>query len=173
MRNLIKYLLLSLMLISTSKLFAQEKDYKSYTLFVYNFMKYIEWPEEVSKGDFVIGVYGDSPIVKELETLAATKKLKGRNIVVKKISTDAEALNCHLVYIIPSKSNVLKTLSETTKGKSVLIITERESLAKKGAHISFYVLDDVNLKFDVNKTVLEQNNLKISTTLINLGTVVG
>jgi hypothetical protein len=63
---------------------AQETDYKAYSLFVYNFMKYVEWPEAQSKGDFVIAVLGDSPINKELENLAASKKLKGRNIVLKK-----------------------------------------------------------------------------------------
>ena len=152
---------------------AQETDYKSYTLFVYNFMKYIEWPEAQSKGDFVIGIYGDSPMMKELQTLASLKKLKGRNIVVKKISTDAEAEGCHLVYMSPAKSSIIKSFCESAKGKPVLIVAEREGLAKKGAGLSFVTLEDDQLKFDINKSSIEQHQLKVPQALITLGLVVG
>lgn len=136
-------------------------------------MKYIEWPEAQSKGDFILGVYGDSPMMKELQTLAAAKKLKGRNIVVKKISSDSEAEGCHLVYVVPAKSGTVKTFSESTKGKPVLIVAEREGLAKKGAGLSFVTMEDDQLKFDINKAIIEQHNLKIPQALVTLGLVVG
>src|SRR3954470_9508528 len=91
---------------SVNKIKAQETDYKAYTLFIYNFMKYVEWPEAQSKGDFVLAVLGDSPISKELQTLAATKKLKGRNIVVKKVDTPEQAEGCQLLFIPSSKSSL-------------------------------------------------------------------
>ena len=151
---------------------AQETDYKAYTLFVYNFMKYIEWPEAQSKGDFIIAVLGDSPVNKELQTLAAGKKLKGRNIVLKKCNTFEETVGCHLLYISSSKSTSLKALKDQTKDKPVLIVGEREGLAKKGASLSFVTLDDDELKFDINKKEIEQHQLKIAGSLINLGIVI-
>jgi len=151
---------------------AQDVDYKSYTLFVYNFMKYIEWPEAQSKGDFVLGVYGDSPIQKELQALAANKKLKGRNIVVKVLAKPEDAAGCQLMYVADSKSSVVKTLKEQMKDKPVLIVGEREGLAKKGAALSFVTLDDDALKFDINKKEIEGHQLKISSQLISLGIVV-
>jgi hypothetical protein len=146
---------------------AQEVDYKAYSLFVYNFMKYIEWPD--IQGDFVVGVMGDSPVLKELETLAKTKKAKGHTIVIKKISTPEEAAGCQMVYVCDSKSSQVKILNEKLKGKSVLVVAEREGLAKKGAALSFITLDDDVLKFEINKNVIEQNKLKIPTVLSNLG----
>lgn len=135
-------------------------------------MKYIEWPEAQSKGDFVIGIMGDSPINKELQSLAATKKLKGRNIVLKKCNTAEEAATCHLLYITDSKSSAVKTLKEQMKDKPVLIVGEREGLAKKGASLSFVTLEDDNLKFDINKKEIEQHQLKIASSLIQLGIVI-
>jgi hypothetical protein len=151
---------------------AQETDYKAYSLFIYNFMKYIEWPEAQSKGDFVLAVLGDSPINKELQTLVASKKLKGRNIILKKCSTLEEAAGAHLLYVADSKSSAVKALKEQTKDKPILIVGEREGLAKKGAGLSFVTLDDDELKFDINKKEIEQHQLKIASSLIQLGIVI-
>lgn len=151
---------------------AQDTDYKAYTLFVYNFMKYIEWPEAQNKGDFILAVLGDSPITKELETLAATKKIKGRNIVIRKCKTPEDTYGCHLLFVPSSKSAVVKTLKEQTKDKPVLIVGEREGLAKKGASLSFVTLEDDELKFDINKKEIEQHQLKIASSLISLGIVI-
>jgi hypothetical protein len=151
---------------------AQDVDYKSYSLFVYNFIKYIEWPEAKNQGDFVLGVLGDSPIIHELEKLAATKKAKGRTIVIKKFSTAEEVTDCHLLYVTSSKSGLIKALREKTKSKPMLIVGEREGLAKKGASLSFVTLEDDVLKFDINKSEIELHNLKIPGTLILLGLVI-
>src|SRR3974390_2569859 len=79
------------------KISAQDADYKAYTLFLYNFMKYIEWPDPT--GDFVIGVMGDSPIKNDLKTLSENKKAKGRKIVVKILATADDAAGCNMIYI--------------------------------------------------------------------------
>ena len=151
---------------------AQETDYKAYTLFIYNFMKYVEWPENSNKGEFIICVMGESPIMKELQVLATTKKLKGRTIVLKRCDTPEEALNAHLVFIPESKSGVIKSMKEQTKGKPLLIVAEREGLARKGAGISFVTLDEDALKFDINKKEIEIRQLRISNSLISLGMVI-
>ena len=153
------------------KTFSQDKDYKAYTLFLYNFMKYIEWPEEAN--EFVIGIAGESPIQKELLALSEVKKIKGKKIVVKIISSAEEASSCSMVYIPSSKSSMLKLIAEKTKGKPVLIVAEREGLAKKGAAISFVVDEDDTLKFDLNKSALESQTLKAANLLIQLGIMVG
>jgi hypothetical protein len=156
----------------TNRVHAQEVDYKSYTLFVYNFIKYIEWPENKAQGDFVLGIIGDSPVVAELEKLAATKKVKGRTIVIKKFSSLEQVTNCHLLYVTSSKSSLIKPLRELCKNKAMLIVGEREGLARKGAALSFVTLEDDVLKFDINKAEIEQHSLKIPGNLILLGLVI-
>ena len=169
-----KSLLLIILIFSLPcfKVFSQETDYKSYTLFIYNFMKYIEWPSNNTQGDFIIGVVGESAIVTELEKLSQTKKIKNRNIVIKKFQNLNELANCHLVYIPPNKSSMLKEIITIVQGKPVLLIAEREGLAKKGAAFSFVIEEDDILKFEVNKTIIEKQQLKIPSVLLSLGSVV-
>jgi len=153
------------------KVFSQDVDYKSYTLFLYNFMKYIEWPDK--SGDFIIGVVGDSKVTTELMLLAEKKKVGGRNINVKTILNAEDALLCNMIYVPSAKSNLLKPIMEKIKDKPILVVGEREGLARKGAGISFVVDDDDVLKFDINKSVLDSHSLKIANLLIQLGIIVG
>lgn len=166
------FLLLAALVMRVERGYAQEVDYKAYSLFVYNFMKYIEWPPAQSRDDFVIGIFGDSPIQKELEVMAAAKKCKGRTIVIKKITSVDESTNCQLLYVASSKSSQLKTLLPVLKNKSMLLVAERDGMAKKGAHISFTTLDDDVLKFEINKKNIESQNLKVSSALTSLGILV-
>lgn len=162
-----------LLLCFNEEAYSQEKNYKAYSVYVYNFIKYIEWPEESKKGDFVIAVIGNSPITTELKTLAATKKAGGQTIVIKQFATVVEVDQCQILYISAGKSSVLKEAMEKTKNMSALLIAEREGLAKKGAGINFVTLEDETLKFEVNKKVIEAHNLKIPKVLVSLGLVVG
>lgn len=156
----------------TKKVKAQEVNYKAYSLYVYNFMKYIEWPENNSQGDFIILVLGKSGIEKELRNMALQKKLKGRNIIVKSITTIDEIKDCQLIYLSEQKSSFIKEINARFKNKDFLIVGEKDGLAYKGASLSFATLDNDELSFDINKKVIAQHNLKISESLIKLGTVV-
>lgn len=171
-----KYILLPVLFLmllcgKPEKAGAQEIDSRAYTLFLYNFMKYVEWP--TSDGDFIIGVLGESPVKTELQTLAKTKKAKGRPIVVINVASLNDAVLCNMIYIPSSKSAELKPMIEKVKGKSILIVAEREGLAKKGAGISFFIDDDDALKFDINKSAIDSQSLKIAQMLLQLGILVG
>lgn len=135
-------------------------------------MKYIEWPEEESKGDFIIGVFGESPINSELKNLALNKKLKGRNIVLRKFNSPEEIVNCHLLYVTASNNKLIKSVNVKFKDRSTLIIGEREGGVYSGAALSFFISDEDELNFDINKKELENHRLKIASSLVNLGHVV-
>ncbi len=162
-----------LLLCFNTRVHAQETNYKAYSVYVYNFIKYIEWPEESKKGDFVIAIIGNSKVTPELKSLAATKKANGQTIVIKQFATIAEVDHCQILYISSGKSSMLKEAVEKTKNMSALLIAEREGLAKKGAGINFVQMEDETLKFEVNKKVIEAHNLKIPKVLFSLGLVVG
>lgn len=156
---------------ANNKVNAQSTDYKAYSLYVYNFMKYIEWPEEESKGDFIIAIIGDSQISDELKILAANKKLKGRKIVFKSFKTVEDITFCNLLYVSSSKSSSIKAINQKFVNKPVLIVGEREGTVYKGAALSFVTTDEDELRFDINKKEFENHKLKISSSLIKLGTL--
>ena len=151
---------------------AQGVDYKAYSLYVYNFMKYVEWPEQDAHDDFVICVLGKSKIEKELSSLSQQKKIKNKSIKVKTCKTVEEIGDCHLLYVADDKSSLIKDVGAKLKSKNVLIVGEREGLANRGASLSFVILDNDELSFDINKKIINYHKLKIAGSLVKLGTVV-
>jgi hypothetical protein len=131
---------------------------------MYNFAKYITWPAEQSQ--FVIGIYDDADIMLGLEATLKGKKVRGKPILLKKVSTLEELLECSIIYLSESHSKSLNKLTEPLRDKSILIVTE-EDLVRKGATISFLV-DEDRLKFKVNVKALKRVGLVASEGLLNL-----
>ena len=149
---------------------AQELDYRAQSLYIYKFTKFISWPEEKTDGDFIIGVFGNSPIIEELKLMASIKKAaKDQNIVVKEITIEDDMMLYNIIYVASSKSRQIRTLSENIGNQPVLIVAEREGMAYKGATISFMITEYEILKFEVDVGQLENQQLSISDDLIKLG----
>ena len=168
--NYIKLLLLMISFVLLGSNANAQVNYKIHSLFVYKFTQYIEWPSKT--GDFVIGVVGNSPIIAELEAIAASKKVDTRTIVVKKLSASADLSACQMVFISEGQSSNLSSITAKLQGKPTLIVSETNGGAKKGAGINFVIIDD-KMKFELNKGAIEKQGLKVSGDLTKLAIVVG
>jgi hypothetical protein len=159
-----------LILLSFERSAAQELDYRAQSLYIYKFTKFIYWPQELTSGDFIIGVYGNSPILDELRLMASIKKAaKDQSIVVRELDAIENLAECHIVYVPSSKSRQMRALADEIGNRPILIVAEREGMATKGATISFLVDNYEILKFEVNIGRLEEQKLSISEELIKLG----
>jgi hypothetical protein len=136
--------------------------------FIYNFTKYIDWPEKYKEGNFVIGVLGASSFYNDLTTLL-TKKTVGKQIFEIKSFTNSESVTgvCHILFITTENSAQLPDVIKKMKGKSTLIVTEKSGLAKQGSGINF-VIENNKQRFELNKTNIEKYNMKVSSTLASL-----
>ncbi len=152
---------------------AQEVNYKAQSLFLYNFIKYSKFPTLPLNNEFVITVLGETPLLAELQAMAKVKKTtEGYPIVIRKANTVNDIGTSQLVYIPDSRSKDLKLAVEKTQGQPVLIIAEREGLAKKGAVINFVTLDDDVLKFELSRKVLENRKLRMAGEIVQLALLV-
>ena len=162
-------LVFSFLLLPFSVTLAQNEMFKA--LFMYNFTKNVEWPAEMRQGDFVIVVLGDSPVIGELEKVAATKKVGQQNIVVKKAANVGAIDKCHILYLPEGKSGDFGAVLSKVEGKSVLLVTDKSGLAQQGACIN-YVIVGGKLNFEINKSRFQKQGLQMANALANLGIVI-
>jgi hypothetical protein len=149
--------------------FGQIEKFKA--LYIFNFLKYFEWPASSKTGDFIIGVYGNDDIIPHLETIAMKKKLGYQNIVVSVFKSLTDIKPCQLIYIPSSKSGEFQQIAGKILNSSTLVICDDPDLIKQGSAISFFD-DSGELKFEISKGNIEKTNLKINSNLYSMGVAV-
>jgi hypothetical protein len=143
---------------------ADSQVFKS--LFVYNFIKNIQWPAQPAS--IQIGIVGDDESAfQAFDKMAKAKSKEGQQIIIRKFAEQDTSLP-EVVYI-PSGVSGDKTRSviDKLKSKMTVLITEESDWVQKGAFISFKVLDN-KLRFQINKDVFEKTGIKISSNLISM-----
>lgn len=152
--------------LGNSKVYGQDLG-RYQALYIYNFTKYIQWPNAGQQ--VVIGVLGSGTINRELEKMVDSKR--GDKLKFVKLSSFDKLGECNIIFVAKDQERNLKSVLEKTEGKSILIISEDEKSVEKGAGISFFLEDD-KLRFSINKSAVESRKMKISGSLLTLARVI-
>lgn len=151
---------------------AQERPtHELHAAMLYNFIKYVQWPNESEPGDFVVGVIGDENVFNTLKTWYDGKAKGTKKYVIKKLSSAGEAESCQVVYVGKSKNREFENIKTSVTGKSVLTITDGNGMGQKGSCINFKVIDG-KLKFELNQATVTGSNLKVSTQLSSMAILI-
>ncbi|MEQ8926985.1 MAG: YfiR family protein [Fulvivirga sp.] len=147
------------------------QSYQLHTVYIYSFIRYVQWPSPLNEGDFTIGVLGDSPITEHLEKMALTKKAGARTIVIKKFNGPGDVTGTNILFIANSASEMLSSVKEKALSNNTLIISEKEGLGMEGSGINF-VERNGKLAFELNKSSVDEAELKVSSELSRLAIVI-
>ena len=150
-------LFLQTLLLMGSSAMAQNQESKIQALFILKFVENVSWPDDHK--NIVLGVVGKSEVFNELENRLKVKNPNG--LILKNISA-GEVSGCDAVFIARGENGEVSAISENTKSKSVLVITESDN-SKKGSCISF-IEEGGRLNFIINKKAIDARNLKVSGT---------
>jgi hypothetical protein len=162
-----------LSVLSVTFTFGQEEKpmYELHSAMLFNFMKYIQWPNEADGGEFVLGVLGEDDVFNTMKARYDGKPKGAKKYVVKKLASAAEAATCQVVYLGKFKSKEFEAIKAAIVGKSVLTITDSNNLGQKGSCINFKVIDG-KLKFELNTASVSGASLKVSSQLSSLAIVI-
>ena len=150
---------------------AQSREYQLKVAFIYNFVKFIDWPAPaLSPADstFVVGVFGEDPFGSALEALEG-KIAKGRNIHVRRFRTlDAlEAEPAHVLFLGPSNEDKLDEILQSLSDSGILTIGEGSAFTKAGGIIAF-VNRKTKVRFLINVDAGQRCGLRMSSQLLRL-----
>ena len=169
--KMFKALAVAALLISGST-YAQERSVEEvYSMMVFNFTKYVQWPDHAGSGEFVIGVVGNADIYNTLNGWYGGKPRGTKTYVIKKFANASEVTDCHVLFIDKSKSSEFEAANNKVKGKGTLVITDKNGLGEKGSGINFKMVDN-KLKFELNQKAIEASNLKVSGALLSMAILI-
>jgi hypothetical protein len=154
---------------------SQAEESQILAAFLYNFAKFVEWPDEAfssAESPLRIGVLGEDPFDSALETTIDGKTADGRPIEFER-AENAEALNdCHIVFISRSERERIDQVVQVFHDASVLTVGDTEGFAHRGVVINL-VEKKKKIAFEINLSKAHEADLKVSSRLLGLATIVG
>lgn len=136
-------------------------------MFIYNFLRHVNWPEGNTNESFIIGVYGVSDTYDQLVQFTANRKVGTKPIEIRRISSAVEVVSCQLIFVPAANISSITAIKNQLGNKACLIVGEKEGSNAYGSTIEF-VLKDNTLKFRVDEERAKQQNLLVSRALMDM-----
>lgn len=143
---------------------AQEvtQEYRVKAGFLYNFVKYVEWPEPI-QGPIRICVAGQNPFGTVLADLLRNERVRGAALTA--LVIPGPEPDCHVVFT-PRTSNV-QAYVRAAAGTPTLLVGETSDFIQLGGMINF-TLEQGKVRFEINRSPAERVGLRISSRLLQL-----
>ena len=135
-------------------------------IYIYQFAKNVNWPDNHFSGNFIIGVYGDQDLFNQLNKSYTDKLIGSQKIKVKFYNDLSKITDSHLFFVSEEKNGNINKVRKILPPHT-LLVSEGADLVSTGSIINFIYVQS-RLKFQVNKTKAEKNDLKIGQQLQKL-----
>jgi hypothetical protein len=155
-------------------------EYKIKAGYLYNFTKFVTWPEDKSE-TFNLCILGVDPFGELIEPIEQRSAF-GRPIKLFRfdslnaLSSSNNKQHCHIVFISPSFGSAVKdTIDKGTLViqdiKKTLTVGEGNDFARQGGMVGF-VNREGKIKLQINLKRIKQSALKVSAKLLEVAEIV-
>ncbi|MBF0406995.1 MAG: YfiR family protein [Candidatus Riflebacteria bacterium] len=134
------------------------------------FPEFVDWPDSIfssSEDPFIIAIAGKDPFGSYLKNLARKGKIKGHKIEIRFIEEGSSLPACHILFIARTDESQFMHLLALIDEKPILAVSDIESFADRGAHITFQVMRD-RVRFSINQRSAIKHHLIITSQLLRL-----
>jgi hypothetical protein len=141
--------------------------------YVFNFVKFVEWPAGafatpqaplvlcVASGDGLRGAFA----------AIDGKQAQGRQLQVRRGVKADEYKSCHVLFVPESEERAAPEHLRRVGTLPVLTVGEHDGFAASGGVVGFVVRDD-RVQFEINPDAASRADLKVSSRLLQLATIV-
>lgn len=141
--------------------------------FLYNFMKFVEWPQAAFKNDhapITVCILGDDPFEENLEFLR-NATVKGRRLAITRLAGEENPGVCNVLFVSKSEQGRFKELLRPLRKRPVLTIGEADDFCSAGGIINLFT-EHERVRFKINVDAAAHAGLKISSDLLRLAVIV-
>lgn len=139
--------------------------------YLFNFLKYVEWPGRSPGDPLLIGLYGESDqLYAELKRGTEGRLVSGRRVSVVRLASldEARTKGVDLLSVGAEESAGIAGINAKLRGAHVLLVTEN-STDKREIMINLLRPDAQHMRFEINKANTLLEGLKVSKDILLLG----
>lgn len=148
------------------------REYQIKAGFLYKFLFFVEWPEEVtsqSEDAITIGIIGQDPFGNSFEAVEG-RIIQERKLVIQRFAKDtpSESLkHCHILFISASFKEDIKKILQSMRDHPVLTVSEVEGFLELGGMLNFIVQED-RVRFEINRGVADAVGITFRSKLLRV-----
>jgi len=149
-------------------------EYQLKAAFLFNFAKFIDWPEKSFSGpgaNFSICILGTDPFGRAMDDLLQGKTIADRRVSVERSRQITEVRHCQIVFVSSSERSRVREILEALKDTNALVVGDTDGFAAAGGAIQF-AIEDNHVRFLINTDAADRAGLKVSSKLLSLAHVV-
>jgi hypothetical protein len=140
--------------------------------FLYNFLKFVEWPPEVlAAGPLAVCVSGSPAVAESLKVATKQRRAQDHDMTVIQTTGDAAPKGCHLVYVAQANGDTARRWLAANSGSTAFSVSDHERFAALGGVANFFVQDG-RLRFAINVDAARRASLRISSRMLALAHIV-
>lgn len=168
----IAFVMATLSLIA-NKANAQYSEYEVKAAYIFNFAKFIEWPESYLPGDTLyLCVFKNDPFGIILEKTMIGRKVNGKDWKIKRINSIDDIDKCHILIFSGIKQHEMLSLMPKIGNKPIVTIgDEMQNFCQIGGVINF-MPQFSDRQFEINKDIADDIRIKISPKLLLLAKII-
>jgi uncharacterized protein DUF4154 len=137
--------------------------------FLFNFVKFTEWPDVAAGDPFAICVLGDDRVAGALTELTRGQKVDTHPIEIRPLIS-ATASRCHVLFVSEHAADGAQAL-QGCRDAATLTVGDAAHFADMAGMIEFFVERD-RMRFAINVTAAQRAHLKLSSRLLGLARIV-
>lgn len=150
---------------------APTSDTAMQALFLYNFAKFVEWPDKVfasQQSPITLCIYGEKPSeIRQAVALIDGKTAQGREVKARRTVTLAELGDCQIVFVPSAEKRWLSEVLRVAHAASALTVSDMDDFADTGGGIGLLIVDQ-QIRFEFNLDATQAAHLKVSAQLLKL-----
>jgi hypothetical protein len=139
-------------------------EYQVKAAFLFNFLKFVEWPPVSGDPPWVIGVLGQDPFGEQLNQIVAGKTVNGRAVEIRRYTRVADVKDCNILFIGRAEFEKVGALVQP----GLLTVGESAAFLKAGGAIRFYP-EGKRVHIEIRLEIARAVGLKVSAQLLKLG----
>jgi hypothetical protein len=153
---------------------ANPLEYKVKAGYLFNFAKFIDWPEAAvppGNGPILIGLLDRGEALALIQPLLEGKQIHGRPVQIRPVEPDRLGRGLHILLVTRTANVAPETLAARLQGTPTLLVGETEDFARRGGMIGF-VHEEESIRFTLNLQRAAEAGLQVSAKLASVARVV-
>lgn len=144
-------------------------------LFLYNFAKFVEWPEMVfvhPQAPITLCIYGEKPSeIRQAVSAIEGKLAQGREVRLRHSVTLAGLGACQIVFVPSSEKRWLPEVLRLAHAAHALTVSDLDDFIESGGAIGLLTVGQ-QIRFEFNLDATQNAQLKVSAQLLKLAKTV-